>query len=29
MDVLCMFVIDLVPIDAGKPLQFKDFWSEL
>jgi hypothetical protein len=29
MDVLCIFVIDLVPSNAGKPLRFKDFWSEL
>jgi hypothetical protein len=28
-DVLCIFVIDLVPLNAGKPLRFKDFWSEL
>jgi hypothetical protein len=25
MDVLCIFVIDLVPSNAGKPLRFKDF----
>jgi hypothetical protein len=29
MDVLCIFGIDLVPSNAGKPLLFKDFWSEL
>jgi hypothetical protein len=29
MDVLCIFVIDLVPSNAGKPLQFNDFWLEL
>jgi hypothetical protein len=29
MDVLCIFVIDLVPSNAGKPLRFKDFWLEL
>jgi hypothetical protein len=29
MDVLCIFVIDLVPSNAGKPLKFKDIWSEL
>jgi hypothetical protein len=29
MDVLCIFVIDLVPSNAGKPLRFKDFWSKL
>jgi hypothetical protein len=29
MDVLCIFVIDFVPSNAGKPLRFKDFWSEL
>jgi hypothetical protein len=27
MDVLCIFVIDLVPSNAGKPLRFKDFCS--
>jgi hypothetical protein len=25
MDVLCIFVIDLVPSNAGKSLRFKDF----
>jgi hypothetical protein len=29
MDVLCIFGIDLVPSNAGKPLRFKDFRSEL
>jgi hypothetical protein len=29
MDALCTFVIDLVPSNAGKPLRFKDFRSEL
>jgi hypothetical protein len=29
MDVLCIFVIDLVPSNAGKPLRFEDFWSKL
>jgi hypothetical protein len=29
MDVLCIFVIDLVPSNAKKPLRFKDFRSEL
>jgi hypothetical protein len=29
MDVLCIFGIDLVPSNAGKPLRFKDFQSEL
>jgi hypothetical protein len=29
MDVLCIFGIDLVPSNAGQPLQFKDFRSEL
>jgi hypothetical protein len=29
MDVLCIFVIDLVPSNAGKPLRFKDFRSVL
>jgi hypothetical protein len=29
MDVLCIFVIDLVPSNAGKPLRFKDFRSKL
>jgi hypothetical protein len=29
MDVLCIFVIDLVPSNVGKLLQFKDFRSEL
>jgi hypothetical protein len=29
MDALCTFVIDLVPSNAGKPLRFKDFQSEL
>jgi hypothetical protein len=29
MDVLCIFGIDLVPSNAGKPLQFKDIRSEL
>jgi hypothetical protein len=29
MDVLCIFVIDLVPSNAGKPLRFKYFRSEL
>jgi hypothetical protein len=29
MDVLCIFVIDLVPSNAGKPLRFTDFRSEL
>jgi hypothetical protein len=28
MDVLCIFVIDLVPSNARKPLRFKDFRSE-
>jgi hypothetical protein len=29
MDVLCIFGIDLMPSNAGKPLRFKDFRSEL
>jgi hypothetical protein len=29
IDVLCIFGIDLVPLNAGKPLRFKDFRSEL
>jgi hypothetical protein len=29
MDVLCIFGIDRVPSNAGKPLRFKDFRSEL
>jgi hypothetical protein len=29
MDVLCTFGIHLVPSNAGKPLRFKDFRSEL
>jgi hypothetical protein len=29
MIVLCIFFIDLVPSNAGKPLRFKDYWSEL
>jgi hypothetical protein len=29
MDVLCIFVIDLVPSNVEKPLRFKDFRSEL
>jgi hypothetical protein len=29
MDVLCIFGIDLVPSNVGKPLRFKDFRSEL
>jgi hypothetical protein len=29
MDVLYIFGIDLVPSNAGKPLRFKDFRSEL
>jgi hypothetical protein len=29
MDVLCIFGIDLVPSNAGKPLRFKDSRSEL
>jgi hypothetical protein len=29
MDVLCIFGIDLVPSNAGKPLQFKDSRSEI
>jgi hypothetical protein len=29
MDVSCIFVIDLVPSNAGKPLRFKDFRSVL
>jgi hypothetical protein len=29
MDVLCVFGIDLVPSNVGKPLRFKDFRSEL
>jgi hypothetical protein len=29
MDVLCIFGIDLVPSNAGKPLRFKDYRSEL
>jgi hypothetical protein len=29
MYVLCIFVIDLVPSNAGKPLPFKDFRLEL
>jgi hypothetical protein len=29
MDVFCIFVIDIVPSNAGKPLRFKDFQSEL
>jgi hypothetical protein len=29
MDVLCIFVIDLVPSNVGKSLRFKDFRSEL
>jgi hypothetical protein len=28
MDVLCIFRIDLVPSNAGKPLRFKDFRSK-
>jgi hypothetical protein len=29
MDVLCIFWIDLLPSNAGKPLRFKDSRSEL
>jgi hypothetical protein len=29
IDVLCVFGIDLVPSNAGKPLRFKDSRSEL
>jgi hypothetical protein len=29
MDVSCIFVIDLVASNAGKPLRFKDFRSVL
>jgi hypothetical protein len=29
MDVFCIFGIDLVPSNAGKPLRFKDSRSEL
>jgi hypothetical protein len=29
MDVVCIFGIDLVPSNAGKPLRFKDSRSEL
>jgi hypothetical protein len=29
MDVSCIFVIDLEPSNAGKPLRFKDFRSVL
>jgi hypothetical protein len=29
MDVSCIFVIDLVPSNAGKPLRFEDFRSVL
>jgi hypothetical protein len=29
MDGLCIFVIDLVPSNVGKPLRFEDFGSEL
>jgi hypothetical protein len=29
MDVLCIFGIDLVPSNTGKPLRFKDFRSEV
>jgi hypothetical protein len=29
MDVSCIFVTDLVPSNAGKPLRFKDFRSVL
>jgi hypothetical protein len=29
MDVLCIFVIDLVPSNTRKPLRFKNFRSEL
>jgi hypothetical protein len=29
IDVSCIFVIDLVPSNAGKPLRFKDFRSVL
>jgi hypothetical protein len=29
MDVLCIFGIDLVPSNPGKPLRFNDFRSEL
>jgi hypothetical protein len=29
LDVLCISGIDLVPSNAGKPLRFKDFGSEL
>jgi hypothetical protein len=29
MDVLCIFGIDIVPSNAGKPLRLKDFRSEL
>jgi hypothetical protein len=28
MDLSCIFAIDLVPSNAGKPLRFKDFRSE-
>jgi hypothetical protein len=29
MDISCIFGIDLVRSNAGKPLRFKDFRSEL
>jgi hypothetical protein len=29
MDVLCIFGIDFVPSNAGKPFRFKDFRLEL
>jgi hypothetical protein len=29
MDALCIFGIDLVPSNTGKPLRFKDFRLEL
>jgi hypothetical protein len=29
MDVSCIFVIDFVPSNAGKPLRFEDFRSVL
>jgi hypothetical protein len=29
VDVSCIFVIDLVPSNAGKPLRFKGFRSVL
>jgi hypothetical protein len=29
MDVSCIFVIDLVPLNAGKPLRFEDLFGAL